>query len=216
MPGADSQGKKIYAQEILAGSGVRERGRPYCTVRLDRRRMKMAIGVADDLRAKAEGAEDDKDVFDVGHGRISCVRGEVAATGRRRDPEIGGITRRCRISRRSGGPWLRRFVAAGLGRACGRACGAAGALACCCCRVGCSSLLVSFLASFFASFFASVLATGGSGWGSASAESRPARRRRARGRGSRRPGRRRKPEAGRKSGSVCASEVSMFDARYLR
>ena len=60
---------------------MEERGRPLLHRALDRRRMNMAIGVADDLRAKAEGAEDDKDVFDVGHGRISCVRGKVAATG---------------------------------------------------------------------------------------------------------------------------------------
>jgi hypothetical protein len=50
----------------------------------------MPIGVADDLCTKAERAENDKDIFDIGHGLISCV-GAIAASGCRRDYKSGGL-----------------------------------------------------------------------------------------------------------------------------
>jgi hypothetical protein len=62
-----------FAQELAPGSGAQGNARkPLLHRGLDRRRMNVAVGVADNFGAKAEGAEDDKHIFDVGHGRNSC------------------------------------------------------------------------------------------------------------------------------------------------
>ena len=49
---------------------------------LDRRRVEMPVGVAHDLRAKAEGTEEKKHVFDVGHDLVSARSRENALLSR--------------------------------------------------------------------------------------------------------------------------------------
>ena len=75
MPGADSLGKKF-----MRGSGARpERTIPLRRGGRDSHGVKMPVGVADDLCADAEGAEDDKDVSDLGHLHVSIAghRGDL-------------------------------------------------------------------------------------------------------------------------------------------
>jgi hypothetical protein len=80
MPGADSLGKK-FMEEVpgQAGNGLFH----YCAGRRDRHGVKMPPRMAGDLCADAERAEDDQDVFDLGHRHVSVMghRGDAAAIG---------------------------------------------------------------------------------------------------------------------------------------
>ena len=73
MPGADSGGKKFLTRVPALQEDAKGLYGPLLGRRLDERRIEMPIGVTDDLCAEAQGTENDKDIFDIGHGLISSM-----------------------------------------------------------------------------------------------------------------------------------------------
>ena len=182
MPGADRPAEDILA----AGSGYARNAsgaddRGGC-------RVEMPVGVDNGLRAKAADAQDEQDVLERFHATISVPGGR--SRGDRSKPAITAtrerrITRRCRNGRRSGAPSPHRFRGAGRGPS-----SPAWRLAAARSGLGGGLRLRRFGCSGFS-------------------DGRRVIGRQHAGPGSRRPEPMRKPEAGRKSGSICACEVSL-------